>query len=61
MFFAPNLMLDGKTSPTSLRGNEHGEMPVDDLPPADHPSETYSSWSPTAIFSLAPFGSRPGT
>ena len=61
MFFAPNVTPVSKSYPTSLRGNEHGDLPVDDPPPADSPSETYASWSPTAIFSLAPFGTRPGT
>ena len=40
-----------------LRGNEQGELPVDDPPPADHPSERYSAWAPTAIFELQPFSS----
>ena len=61
MFFAPNVMPESKTGPTSLRGHEYGDLPVDDPSPVDSPSENYASWRPTAIYSLAPFGTRPGT
>jgi hypothetical protein len=61
MFFAPNVMPESKTVPTNHRGYEQGDLPLDDSPPADSPSESYASWRPTAIFSLAPFGTRPGT
>ena len=40
-----------------LRGHEQGDLPVDDPPPAEHPSERYSAWKPTAIFELVPFSS----
>ena len=50
----PNLF-DSQNFPTSVRGNEHGDLPVDDPPPVDHPSEQYSAWRATAIFNLAPF------
>lgn len=42
------------------RGNEHGDLPVDDPPPADHPSEHYEAWRPTSIFSFVPFSSPGG-
>ena len=42
------------------RGNEHGDLPVDDPPPADHPSERYSAWSATSIFNFVPFSSPSG-
>ena len=42
-----------------LRGNEHGDLPVDDPPPADHPSESYAAWRASAIFEFVPF-SAPG-
>jgi hypothetical protein len=41
-------------------GNEHGDLPVDDPPPADHPSERYSAWSATSIFNFVPFSSPSG-
>jgi hypothetical protein len=41
-------------------GNEHGELPVDDPPPADHPSERYAAWSATSIFNFVPFSAPPG-
>jgi hypothetical protein len=41
-------------------GNEHGDLPVDDPPPADHPSERYSAWSATSIFTFVPFSSPSG-
>lgn len=59
MFFANLAWLEGKSSPT-LRGHEHGDLPVDDPPPAEHPAEQYSSWRATAIFHLAPFSAPPG-
>jgi len=40
-----------------MRGHEQDEFPVDDPPQADHPSERYSAWAPTAIFELQPFSS----
>jgi hypothetical protein len=42
------------------RGNEHGDLPVDDPPPADHPSERYSAWSATSIFNFVPFSAPSG-
>lgn len=42
------------------RGNEHGDLPVDDPPPADHPAEHYDAWRPTSIFSFVPFSSPAG-
>jgi hypothetical protein len=42
------------------RGTEHGDLPVDDPPPADHPSERYSAWSATSIFNFVPFSSPGG-
>jgi hypothetical protein len=42
-----------------MRGNEHGDLPVDDPPPAEHPSENYAAWKATAIFELLPFSSPP--
>jgi hypothetical protein len=42
------------------RGNEHGDLPVDDPPPADHPSEHYSAWRPTSIFNFVPFSAPSG-
>ena len=59
MFNVLNTSLERKTSPTALRGHEHGDLPVDDLPPSDHPSEQYQAWRATAIYNLAPF-SAPG-
>jgi hypothetical protein len=44
-------------TPATYRGTEHGDLPVDDPPPADHPSERYSAWSATSIFSFVPFSS----
>ena len=55
MFFSPPVMFESRMAPTSLRGAEHGDLPIDDPPPMEHPSESYSSWRPTSIFSLAPF------
>ncbi len=52
-------LFDSQNAPT-LRGHEYGEMPVDDPAPADHPSEQYSAWRASAIFSLTPFSSPPG-
>jgi hypothetical protein len=44
-----------------MHGNEHGELPVDDPPPIDHPSERYAAWSPSAVFShFVPFSSPIG-
>lgn len=37
------------------RGDEHGDLPVDDPPPVDHPTESYRAWRPSAIYDLAPF------
>jgi hypothetical protein len=59
MYFNPHVVLDGKSSPTTLRGHEHGDLPVDDPPPVDHPAESYASWRPTAIFDLGPFAAPP--
>jgi hypothetical protein len=39
----------------SLRGHENGDLPVDDPPPVEHPSESYRAWRATAIYDLAPF------
>jgi hypothetical protein len=44
-----------QSNPTGLYGNEHGDLPVDDPPPADHPSEQYQAWRATAIYTLSPF------
>ena len=55
----PNLF-DRQSSPTTAYGNEHGDLPVNDPPPVDHPSEQYKAWSATAIFSLTPFSAPPG-
>lgn len=52
-------LFDSQNAPT-LRGQDHGEMPVDDPAPADHPSEQYSAWRASAIYSLTPFSSPPG-
>jgi hypothetical protein len=48
-----------RMAPT-LRGHEHGDLPVDDPPPKDHPGERYAAWNSTAIFTLAPFSAPPG-
>ena len=53
-------LFESQNSPTTLLGNEHGEMPVDDPAPMDHPAEQYESWRATAIFSLSPFSAPPG-
>lgn len=58
MWFAN--LFDSQNAPTSLRGHDNGDLPVDDPPPSDHPTEQYSSWRATAIFSLSPFSSPPG-
>lgn len=51
----------GQNDPTPMHGgHDHGDLPVDDPPPMDHPAEQYSSWRATAIFNLAPFSSPPG-
>lgn len=42
------------------RANEHGDLPVDDPPPAEFPSERYSAWSATSIFNFVPFSSPAG-
>jgi hypothetical protein len=59
MFLTNQAPVDGKSTPTALRGHEHGDLPIDDPPPAEHPSEQYVSWRATAIFNLTPFTSRP--
>jgi hypothetical protein len=51
--------LDRQTNPTMLRGHEHGDLPVEDPPPADHPSEQYAAWRATAIYNLGPFVAPP--
>ncbi|HEX6637495.1 MAG TPA: hypothetical protein VF033_07545 [Steroidobacteraceae bacterium] len=51
---------DGQNMPTTLHGNEHGDLPVDDSPPAERPSEQYAAWRATAIFTMAPFSAPPG-
>jgi hypothetical protein len=43
--------------PGTYRGTENGDLPVDDPPPAEHPSERYSAWSATSIFGFVPFSS----
>ena len=53
-------LFDSRSVPSTLRGHEYGDLPVDDPPPADHPSEQYSAWRATAIFNLAPFSAPPG-
>ena len=58
MWFAN--LFDSQSSGASLRGHESGDLPVDDPPPADHPSEQYSSWRATAIYTLQPFSAPPG-
>jgi hypothetical protein len=55
MFLTNQSPLESKRAPTAWRGQEHGDLPVDDPPPADHPSEQYVAWRPTAIYNLAPF------
>lgn len=55
----PN-MFERQTTPTTYRGNEQGDLPVNDPPPIEHPSEQYSAWRATAIFSLTPFSAPPG-
>jgi hypothetical protein len=42
------------------RANEHGDLPVDDPPPAEFPSERYAAWSATSIFNFVPFSSPAG-
>jgi hypothetical protein len=42
-----------------LGGNEQGELPVDDPPPAEHPAERYSAWKATSIFEFQPFSAPP--
>jgi hypothetical protein len=59
MFFTPRVVVDGKSNPTSLCGHEQGDLPVDDPPPAEYPSESYASWRPSAIFNLGPFTAPP--
>jgi hypothetical protein len=45
----------------AVHGNEHGELPVDDPPPVDHPSEHYAAWRASAIFNgFVPFSSPIG-
>jgi hypothetical protein len=56
----PNREIHRPTRAGLMRGNEHGELPVDDPPPADHPSENYSAWKASAIFEFVPF-SAPGS
>jgi len=53
-------LFDSQSVPNTLRGHEYGDLPVDDPPPAEHPSEQYSAWRATAIFNLAPFSAPPG-
>jgi hypothetical protein len=36
--------------PYGLRGHEHGDLPVDDPPPSDRPSESYSARKDGAFF-----------
>ncbi len=52
-------LFDSQSAQT-LRGHEYGDLPVDDPPPADRPSEQYEAWRATAIFSLSPFSAPPG-
>jgi hypothetical protein len=40
--------------PYGLRGHEHGDLPVDDPPPSDRPSESYSAWRASAIYDFGP-------
>ena len=58
MSLTPRTTAERKNVPTTLRGHEHGELPVDDPPPVEHPSEQYPSWRATAIFDLGPFTTR---
>jgi hypothetical protein len=51
---------DRQSNPTTMHGNEHGDLPVDDPPPADHPSEQYAAWRATAIYNLGPFSAPTG-
>jgi hypothetical protein len=51
--------VDQSTYAGFLSGNEQGELPVDDPPPADHPSERYSAWKATSIFEFQPFSAPP--
>jgi hypothetical protein len=53
----PSLEIHRSTRAGFVRGNEHGELPVDDPPPADHPSESYSAWKASAIYEFVPFSS----
>jgi hypothetical protein len=52
--------IDRQIAPAPLQGSEHGDLPVDDLPPPDHPSEQYAAWRATAIFTMAPFSAPAG-
>jgi hypothetical protein len=56
----PRLETRRPTHPAFTRSNEHGDRPVDDPPPADHPSENYSAWRASAIYEFVPFSS-PGS
>jgi hypothetical protein len=51
---------DRPNVPAPLQGNEHGDLPVDDAPPAEHPSEQYAAWRASAIFTMAPFSAPAG-
>jgi hypothetical protein len=57
MYLTQRSPADSKNGPTSLRGHEQGDLPVDDPPPAEHPSEQYLAWRPSAIYNLSPFSS----
>ena len=59
MFFSPAVMFESQTTPTKLPGYERADHLGEDPPPAEQPSESYSSWRPTSIFSLSPFVAPP--
>jgi hypothetical protein len=60
MFYIQQLTWEPARPERVLTGNEHGELPVDDPPPVEHPSERYSAWKSSAIFDLQPFSSPGG-
>lgn len=42
------------------RADEHGDLPLDDSPPAEFTSERYAAWSATSIFNFVPFSAPAG-
>lgn len=53
-------LFDSQSGQSSVNDHEPGDLSMDDVPPAERPSEQYSAWRATAIYNLAPFSAPPG-